>query len=189
MGPDAIQIGGMAISRTAWDTIAPLIGVLIGGAISYFAMWSLENRRWERERKHKIKSERREALAVALEWLDPMERAISSASMIVSSFLQHNIEHEELMTRWPRLLTDLSKKDVPPRLKLFLPKDIYERGNLILREMDDLRYMAIKCGVQGKLKNMPFYGWDTCFPKLSAIEKMIASLHNDLEERYKATFD
>jgi hypothetical protein len=53
MGNDLVQIGNLFFSKTILDVLAPLIGKIIGGAITYFATKKLERIKWEKERKEK----------------------------------------------------------------------------------------------------------------------------------------
>lgn len=66
MQTDGTKIGPIELSRII-DTLLPLIGVVIGGLITYLTTRALESRKWQQEKKDKLRERQREALALALD--------------------------------------------------------------------------------------------------------------------------
>ena len=50
----------------------PLLGVLVGSPISWFTAQSLEHPRWRCDRQEKPAALRRDVLATAPEWIEPI---------------------------------------------------------------------------------------------------------------------
>ncbi|GEM_PF-6001964 len=79
---DSVQIGSLVISRAVFDVLSPLIGVIIGGLVTYFTTRAVEDRKWKREIRYEKQKELREGIAVALEWINPLHNALTRASLM-----------------------------------------------------------------------------------------------------------
>ena len=75
----------------------PLIGVILGGLISFFTARGVERQRWKRERQEKLASLQRDALAAALEWIEPMRNAETSASSLVMAAIRGDVDDETFL--------------------------------------------------------------------------------------------
>jgi hypothetical protein len=124
-------MGGQDFAARFFALLGPLLGAIVGGLISIVATQMLELRRRRHERREKLDSLRREALAGALEWVEPMRQAHTRASSLVVVALHGNVDDERLFTDWPYLLGDLVKKDLPGNQRAVLPDDVYARGHRI----------------------------------------------------------
>jgi hypothetical protein len=167
----------------------PLLGALVGGLISSLATRALERQKWRHDRQEKFASLRRDALAAALEWIEPMRNAQTRASSLAMAAIQGNIEDEQLLREWPYLLGDLVKKDLPGNLRAILPDDTYERGHRIVRELDALCVLGVKYGQDARVMGRPMEGYQECSAKLDAIETQISQLETDLRKAFQATFE
>ena len=171
-------------------TIAgPLLGALVGGLIASLTAWSIERQRWRHERQEKLSSLQREALAAALEWIEPMRNAETRASSLVMSALHGNFDHEKFLNEFPYLLGELVKKDLPANQRAVLPDKIYERGHKIVRDLDQLSYLGVKYGQEVTVMNKPMAGFRECSEKLDIIGKKILDLETDLREAFRRTFE
>lgn len=189
MPDNLVQIGSFTMSRVVLDVLAILCGAIVGGLITFFAMRAIERQRWRQDKADRLAQMKREALAHALEWLDPMDRAISRASTLTSAFLQGTLEHEELMKGWPALLSQLAPRDIPPRLRVFLPKGAYAKGNAIVLSLDRLLTETVRSGQELRLGKDRSQGWENCFTQVTSIQEAISTLKHELEAHYKETFD
>ncbi|MCH8270859.1 MAG: hypothetical protein IH985_06570 [Planctomycetes bacterium] len=171
------------------DAIWPLAGVLIGGLVTYWATRAIEVRRWNQEKKDRLAHAKREAVAKALGWLDPMDRALASVNMKVSALLHCDIDYEQFLIQFPNLISDLAKMDLPADLRLLLPADVYADGHHILRMFDEVCTEAIRWGQQARRERKPMLGLRECGQKLDAIAKQIDGLHEKLKQAYLATFE
>ncbi len=166
-----------------------LIGVVIGGLISAFSTWRIENQKWRRDRKEKLDVLRRDALAVALEWLEPMRNAETRASLLVMSAIQGTVDDEQFLNEFPYLLGDLVKQDLPGNLRAVLPNDAYARGYEIVRNIYNLRILGVKYGQEARRKGIPMVGFDECNAALATISKQIIALETDLQNAFRSTFE
>ena len=169
------------------DILFPLIGVIIGGLISYLSTSRLQARRWEREKKYKLAEKRREAVSLALEWLAPIERAWNSAFMISSSFARGDISEKEFRERWPDLLSELAKRDLPASLNILLPEGIRHRGFRVLRQLDAFKFDSFSLGPAdcgSVLEKI-----DKVVQRQEIIRQEMRLLEKELVDAYSGTFE
>lgn len=169
--------------------LSSLAGVLVGGLVTYLATRTIETQRWGQEKKNRLATAKREAIGRALAWLDPMDRALTSANLMVSSLLQFTLEYEEFYLRFPHLIADLAKMDLPADLRLLLPPRVYAEGHQIVRAFDEVHTQAILLGQRAKLEGKPMLGLKECGEKLDAIGRQIEGFREKLSQAYLATFD
>jgi hypothetical protein len=169
--------------------VAPLLYVILGSLISVLSTWGLERRKWQRERQEKLATLKRDALAAALEWIQPMRNAQIRASSLVMSAIQGEVDNEQFLEQYPYLLGDLVKKELPGCLQAVLPKGSYARGQEIVRSLDDLQYLGIKHGEQARVMGKVMSGFQECSEKLDVLGKQIAALETDLRRTFLDTFE
>jgi len=170
-------------------TIAgPLLGVLVGGLITSLTARGLERTRWHHDRQEKLASLKRDALAAALEWMEPMRNAHGLASSLLMAVIRPGGDEERFLKEFPYLLGDLTKKDLPGHQRAVLPQDIYVRGHRIVREIDELRTFGVQYGQEANLHGKPMAGFQECSARLSAIDNEITQLETDLRNAFTATF-
>jgi hypothetical protein len=186
MQTDIVKIGPLEISRVVFDIFIPLISVVIGGLITYLTTRALESRKWKQEKKDKLQEKRREALALALEWLAPIEAAWIRASSVASAFIRGDISEEEFRKRWPDLLSELVKRDLPASLNVLLPPEAHKRGLLILRQLDDLRHASYSSGITNSKSFMEKF--EGIFQHQENIRENMRLLEKELVEEYNKTF-
>lgn len=167
----------------------PLLGALVGGLITFITTIGVERQKWHRERQEKLASLKREALTVALEWIEPMRNAETHASGLVMSAISGEFDHESFVNQFPRLLGELVEKDIPASQRAVLPDDIYTRGHRIIRDLDELRCLGVKYGQKARYMDKPMAGFQECSAKLDIIGKQISELETNLREEFRRTFE
>jgi hypothetical protein len=187
MPDQMIQIGSFALSRPVFNALSPLMGTIIGGLITYLVTTSAERRRWKQQKKDALAQARREGVAIALEWIEPIERCVSAASMKVSSVLHRATDQEDLFKNWPDLLSDLTRLDVPARFRVLLPGDFYARGLSIVRGLDDLRLDAVRFQQEIQIQTQA-PAFQKCLDRLEELGDQVKVLRDRLTEEYEATF-
>ncbi len=170
-------------------TIAgPLLGAIVGGFITFFVMRSVERQRWRQERQEKFLSLKRDALADALEWIEPMRNAETLASSLVMAAIRGDIDDEHFLKEFPYLLGELVKKELPANQRAVLPDNVYTRGHRIVRALDEVRILGVKYGQEARVMGKPLAGFQECSAKLDAIGQQITELETDLREAFRRTF-
>jgi hypothetical protein len=144
MQSDTVQIGSLVISKSVFDAFIVLASVIVGGLVTYFTTRALENKRWAQQKADRLQDHRREALSLALDWIPPIEIALSRATSLASGYLQGHITEDHLYNHWPNLLSQLAKKDLPMRLNVLLPPSIQRRVNEIIRQLEQLQTFALR---------------------------------------------
>jgi len=139
MDPDTLQIGSLIISKTIIDIFAPMLGTIIGGLISYFSIKSIEERKIKQQKLNDFQDQKREAIKIALQWLDHIHNAITKVSLQSHPY-QPNLANTN---NWPDLLKELTKYDVPRHLSILLPADSYKKSNIIIGLIEELRVKII----------------------------------------------
>jgi len=171
-------------------TIAgPLLGALVGALISSLTAYGLERSKWRRERQEKLAGLKRGALAAALEWIEPMRNAETHACLLVMSAIRGEVSHEDFLKKFPYLLGDLVKRDLPANQRAVLPDNIYARGHRIVRELDELQYLGVRYGQEAKVMGKLMSGFQECSTKLDSIGKQISELETDLRRAFSKTFE
>ena len=120
----------MEILEKLWPLLAPLMGVIIGGLITYFVTTSVERQKWSQQKRDKLDDARRQAIVAALGWLEPIDSAMGKAEMHVYKLLHGNEDEEEFRRSYPDLLSVLAKLDVTPEQYFLLPDHLYPMGHL-----------------------------------------------------------
>ena len=139
-----------------WNAIAPglptLLGVIVGGLITYLTTQALETRKWKQQKRDTYLADYRDALKLALDWIDPINRAIDRATQIVLVYEKRVYVPESdpnglrgdaagPMKYWPDLAKELSTLDLRLASRALLPPGIIQGQNAIvdgLAELGDL---------------------------------------------------
>ncbi|HEO70030.1 MAG TPA: hypothetical protein ENN80_02130 [Candidatus Hydrogenedentes bacterium] len=167
----------------------PLLGVLLGGLITFLTMSGVERQRWRHERREKFLGLKRDALAASLEWIEPMRNAETRASSLVMSAIRGEIDDEHFLNEFPHLLGDLVRKDLAASQRAVLPDNIHARGLRIVRELDELRFLGAKYCQEARVRSKPMVGFQECSAKLDTIGQQITALDTDLRKAFRGTFD
>ncbi len=190
MPPDTVQIGPLIISKVIIDIFAPLLGAVIGGLIAYLTTRAIENRKWEQQKKDKLQEQRREAIALALEWLEPIDNAVMHAGMLTSAFQCKNISRDDFLRQWPDLLTTLASKAMPTRLRVLLTPELSQVGLQICRKLDDLRTLNLRSEpAPSTPKDEWLESFSQCIKKTTEIQQILEKYRGDLIAEYKNTFE
>lgn len=171
------------------DVLSLVAGVLVGGLVTYWATVSAAERRWKHEKKDRRAAAEREGIAKALEWLDPIDRAIVTANLEVSSLLQFHRDDEEFLASFPSVLSALAKLDPSPAERLLLPPEAYELGHRIARGLDEARTSGIMWFQRAKMEKKPMLGLSECGRILDAASGDARQLRELLTQAYRGTFD
>ncbi len=182
MTPDTIQFGPWLISKSFVDIMIPLfgalIGTLIGGFISYWATKTVEDRKYQREKKDKLREQQREALAFALEWIDPLIDTISQVLHLTGNYLKDSLDKDAFERDYPNLMASIASLQPPARLKVLLPETTYPRISEIASDL-------------GILKSMALDNWDKneFIVVLGNTSRKVLELRDDLIKDYRKTFE
>lgn len=170
-------------------TAGPLIGVIVGALLSWFVSARLERSHFKHERAEKLAALRRDAIAAALEWFEPMRNAQIAASSLVTAAIRGDFDHESFLGGYPYLLGELKKHDLTGAQRAVLPGTVYSRGHRIVRQLDELRFLGIQHGQRAAVMGEKLSGLDEVSKKLVELESDIASLESDLRAAFQSTFD
>ena len=140
------------MSKPLFDALILLAGVVVGGFITYLTTRALDTRKWKQQKADRLQERRRDALELALQWIPPIHFALSQASLLVSRFLKDDISTNEFLKRWPRLLHQLIKKDLPLGLSVLLPPNVISRSELIVKQLEELQTFALSSKHKTKLQ-------------------------------------
>lgn len=168
--------------------IGSLLGVLVGGLLSFLTTLGIEHRRWKQKRQEKLEELRRDALAEALEWIEPMRNAEIRVSSLVMAAIHGEVDHENFLKKFPDLIGDLAKKDLSASQRAVLPDNVYARGHQIVRDLNNLRSLGVKYGQEAMVTGKPMAGFQECNNKLDVIGKQIEELETDLRKAFRQTF-
>lgn len=168
--------------------LGSLTGVIIGGLITFLTMQSIENKKWRRERQEKLEMIKREALAASLEWIEPMRNAHIKASSLVFALIEGTISQENYLQDFPYLIGILAKKDLSGNHRAVLP-DFYDTGHLIVKKMEELKFLGIKNSKRGNEEEQPSIIFQECHNKVVEIEEEIFSLEKKMKDAYIKTFN
>lgn len=163
----------------------PLIGVLIGGLVTYFTVRTTEQIRWKQQKIDKFQEEYRQVLITAMDWIDPYRDAIYQANKVLGDFLMERKSESEYLVEWPKLVGHPELKDPPKKLRVFLPDDIYPRFLTVLRNLDDIRILPLH--TQRGTKDF-FEAYRETGKLLDALEQEIERLNEKLIAEYKGTY-
>jgi hypothetical protein len=170
--------------------LGSLLGALVGGLISTLTALAIERQRRRRERLDKFADLKREALAAALEWIEPMRNAHIRASSLALATVHGNADQGAVHGGWPKLTDELSKADLTGVQRAVLPEGTYTRGHHIASALNDLRNFALKES-QSKhiVDRKPLAGLKECQERTDAIDQAIQSLEHDLRGELRRSFD
>ena len=190
MPNDVVQIGPLIVSRAVLDVAGPLVGVVVGGLVTYLTTRAIESKRWEQQKKDKLAEQRREAIGLALEWLAPIESVLTEASLLASRLIRGTMSEDEFRGRFPDLVALLANKDLPARLRVLLPLDAYSIALQIVREVEDLRAFSL---ISRPVGTTTAEEWterlDSVAESLERMQQMLSALERQLTQEYKSTFD
>jgi len=189
MPPDAIQIGPFIISKPAFDVLATLVSVITGGLITYLTTRSMENKKWEQQKKDKLQEQRREAIGLALEWLAPIDEALMRGSAAARAFMHKSIDRDTLVKGWPELSITLARKDIPARLQVLLSPSTYRLISEIIEQLANLQFTSLRSDPE-KVESAE--EWiekaRTIDSQALHIRNLEDTLRKELIEEYKKTF-
>lgn len=190
MSNDFVQIGSFAVSKVVFDVFTIIFSVIIGGLITYLTTRAIENQKWEQQKKDKQQEHYRDALALALDWIAPIDTSLIRIESLSSAFIWHRITRDKFQEQWPHLLSDLSSLDrtIPAKLKVLLPIDVYD-GLKIVNSIDELYTFLLftEQPVQKSDDNL-MERLKNASAQIDAIKKLSEDYKNMLIEEYKNTY-
>lgn len=166
-----------------------LLAVIVGGLLTSTTTFFIERQKWKRERRNKLDELRRDAVAAALKWISPMRSAEYTASALVMAALQGDFEHERFMVDYPNLVVELAKSDLTGVQRASLPPDFYARGHEIIRDLEKLRSLGVKCGQEVKIGRSNPDGYKECTETITRISMAIEELESELKRVFLETFE
>jgi hypothetical protein len=191
MPNDVVQIGPIIISKVVFDVLTIIFSVIVGGLITYLTTRAIEIQKWEQQKKDKKQEQYRGALAMALDWIAPIESALTQIESISTSYIWKHISREEFQKRWPDLLSKLStlEKAIPARLQVLLPFATYN-GLQIVKQIEELYYYLLHSELPPEQVNIDsvrerIYG---ASDRIMSINKMASEYKKLLIDEYESTF-
>jgi len=169
--------------------VLPLAGVALGGVITFLVTRSTEREKARRERRQKLAQLEQDALARALEWIDPMRNAHIRISSLLSASSNGSIDRDHVTKHWPDLLGQLAKLDVPTHQRAVLFQDVYPTGRKIAADLDDLKSVAIRQAEAASASLGPRTSFDEWTQQIHDLDNRIEKLEHKLRARFRATFD
>ena len=166
----------------------PLLSALLGGVLSYLATTVVERQRWRQEKQDRLAEEKREALGLALEWLEPLESKVFQASMVAGAALQGAIDEDQIYDRWPGGFGELSVREMPRRLLALLPEDLHGAAFHLQLEVFWLLPKIIACNQAWRAGQRPVPGYRDVFDKIWHLEKSLEDLQTRMNDLYRESF-
>ena len=180
--PDSVQIGSLVVSKPLFDVVVPLIsglvGTLTGGLITFLVSTATDNRKWRREKGYKLQEQRREAIGIALEWIAPLQQALTKASLVSSAYQFRRIDRAKFSKDYPYVISSLVELEPSAKLRALLPKDAYRMSFEIIHGLEELKHLSLE-GLET---------FKACSDVVSALRAKVENLQSYLEEQYRATF-
>ncbi len=175
--------------------LATLLGVIVGGIITYLTTRTIEDQKWKQQKKDKYLQDRREALGLVLDWIDPIDRAVNRAIVLSSPYRE---DRGEIRQRWPNLLEEIAKLDLRPHFRVLVPKDLYIGANPIINKLDEIYTLSIQLQEERTLINSEPQEnhwkdeWKNDIKKLEDelgnVRALTDAYKQRLEEEFKATY-
>ena len=190
MDPDFVQIGSLTVSKVVFDSFIIILSVVIGGLITYLTTRAVETQKWKQQKKDRQQDLYREALALALDWIAPIDSALVRIQSLTGALISNRISGGEFQQRWPDLLNELSRLDraMPARLKVLLPENFYD-GQHIVNDIDDLYYYLLYNQPESQ-KSQDAYAalFKHATDQILDIKKSSEDYKNMLIDEYKSTY-
>ncbi len=161
-----------------------LLSAMIGGLIVVVSQLVIENRKWSHQRKVNLGVEKRKAIVIVYEWLNPIHTVITRSFSLISNAKRHLIDESQFREKWPDLLGEVSKRDIPPHLQAFFPKNIYNLAHQIEEILDDVFFWAITEIEEDCLDVL-----NSQFDKLTQASNLLKELSKSLDEEMLKTFN
>jgi len=168
---------------------APLLGVAVGGMLTWLVGVSADRRRAKLDRQAQLESLQREAISAALEWIQVMRSASIRASSLAQSGAYHcNYDADRYARDFPDILTELAKKDLSGAQQAVLPAslDFYSRGQEIVSAFEELELLGISCGERAVVTGRPD-GVQEISIQSSRVEQLIDALEGDMGSSFRRT--
>jgi len=181
--------GSVLIGQTCYN-IAVTLGIVatamiaLGWGAGWFSRAYFERRRVQNEKEVRRSGVEREALELAMAWLDPMTLAIMKAEDIAFAYLFGRIDRSQFKVKWPK---DLPKRlealEVPSHLRIYLPDGIQQRGTSVIAMFMEFHSRVSRADTSDndQVFEALHYGQD--------IRKHIDELRKDLEAAHRLTLE
>jgi hypothetical protein len=172
------------------DVAGPLVGALIGGLGTYLATRAVEIRRWNQQKKDRLAEAKRNALTKTLDWLDPMDRAVSKLHLQVSALLEFKFDGAaEPLEVQSKLISELAQTHVPSELRLLLPSDLFSDSQHLLGNFSQVCADAVRWAQKCQAERKRNVGLEDRSQKLDELRKQLEGLREKLKHAYLATFE
>ena len=122
--------------------------------------------------------------------LDPMELALNQVQMLTGSLFDLDIDQKQFRTDYPRLMSTLSKMDVPADERVLLPDDAYRLGHSIWLAFEHLKSTALHSSLRARDEQIPItgMGFDEVGKEIESIRERISKLRSLLKSEYLKSF-
>jgi hypothetical protein len=108
----------------------PLIGVIVGGLITYLTTRRLEERKWDREKRERFLRDRRDALRLIAEWIDPIDLAVDRAAKSHALY-GYGTPARDVQV----LLEEITRTKIPASARFLLPSGLYGEAEYVARKI------------------------------------------------------
>ena len=190
MPTDFVQIGSFTVSKTVFDVFTIILSVITGGLVTYFTTQAVEKQKWKQQKKDRQQEQYREALAFALDWLAPIETALIHIESLSSAFIMCRITQSDFQTRWPNLLSELSRIDraIPAKLKVLLPENTYDGMDIVYKINELYSFLLSTEPSEQRNDNTLLERMQNTVEQITAIKKSFENYKNSLIDEYKKTY-
>lgn len=175
-----------------WDFIGPLVGVIIGGLVTYLTTRQVEYAKWRWEKADRHKQDLREAIGEALNWVNPITNAVTTATMIANSLAQGRQTRDDITRDWPNLIGELARRELIPRQSALLPDEFYSRGLEIARKVEELKFLMLGTQPTPETDREQFdryvHNYAILLDLCSELNTMAESYRRDLQDAYRETY-
>ena len=163
-----------------------LLGVGTGSIATYFVVKAVDQKRWNREKADRLETVRRDAIARALLWLEPMQDCVGKADTSIAAFLRSEMDEETFVNQYPSINEKLEELTIPADLRVLLPEGTEASRDNVARTLSYIRFRASSVWlpeVRREEKKI-----DGIFEECGRLLNEVSELINDLARKLRAEY-
>ncbi len=177
--------GRINVGNTCYNTLiislaAPVIGGVVAGIFGLVKL-ALQ---WRHDKQKALRENRRKAIEYVEDWIRDISAAWLRARTDAWGYLDGLLDEDIVRNkRWPLTIRDIMVlRSIPPQLKPYLPRGVYDRALQIGAWVDRSYSEALKTDVTDKAKVSE--AWDLIQKMLNNAESEIKDLTLGLERAH-----